>query len=530
MNIGKARVRQMNIKQAKNEIKNTVRAYLLKDEAGDYAIPEIRQRPILMIGPPGIGKTQIMEQIARECKIGLVAYTITHHTRQSAVGLPFIREEEFEGQSYSVTEYTMSEIIASVYRSIRDKGLKEGILFIDEINCVSETLAPTMLQFLQCKTFGNQKIPRGWLIVAAGNPPEYNKSVRDFDMVTLDRVRRIDIEADFGVWKEYAKSVEVNSAIISYLQLRPQNFYRIEADVDGMKFVTARGWEDLSSLLKVYDELGVNVDEAVIGEYLQHEDVAKDVSAYLDLYKKYQDDYGIEQILLGNTASHVYARICKALFDERLSVVNLIISALNVYFKEVGILKHIADKWYEFLKEFRLRLEDTDEKPEKLYSGLVHGLRDEIQSEKKRGFLLKEEIAVFEQLYNQVRTVMSDFEEEQDTENDTEEGTGKEAVFEQARIPFDTFTEELERKEEEMLFKLNNAFDFAEHAFQNGSEMVLFVTELTMGSDSAAFLAEHECERYLKYNKELMIGTRKAELLAELKEDEIRGSEHMREF
>ena len=46
--------------------------------------------------------------------------------------------------------------------------LKEGILFIDEINCVSETLAPTMLQFLQCKTFGNQAVPKGWVIVAAG--------------------------------------------------------------------------------------------------------------------------------------------------------------------------------------------------------------------------------------------------------------------------------------------------------------------------------------------------------------------------
>ena len=93
----------MNIKQAKDEIKHTVQAYLAKTEEGAYKIPAIRQRPILLMGPPGIGKTQIMEQIAREEKIGLVAYTITHHTRQSAVGLPFIREEEFEGKTYSVT-------------------------------------------------------------------------------------------------------------------------------------------------------------------------------------------------------------------------------------------------------------------------------------------------------------------------------------------------------------------------------------------------------------------------------------------
>ena len=75
--------------------------------------------------------------------------------------------------------------------------MPEGILFIDEINCVSETLAPTMLQFLQGKAFGNHKIPEGWIIVAAGNPPEYNKSVREFDIVTMDRIRRIDVERIF---------------------------------------------------------------------------------------------------------------------------------------------------------------------------------------------------------------------------------------------------------------------------------------------------------------------------------------------
>ena len=88
----------MNIKRAKQEIKNTIQAYLLKDEFGNYVIPSIRQRPVLLIGAPGIGKTQVMEQIARECQVGLVAYTITHHTRQSAVGLPFISKKEYGGR------------------------------------------------------------------------------------------------------------------------------------------------------------------------------------------------------------------------------------------------------------------------------------------------------------------------------------------------------------------------------------------------------------------------------------------------
>ena len=85
------------------------------------------------MGPSGIGKTAIMEQVARECGVGLVAYTITHHTRQSAVGLPRIVTRSYGGEEITITEYTMSEIVASVYDCMERTGKKEGILFIDEI-------------------------------------------------------------------------------------------------------------------------------------------------------------------------------------------------------------------------------------------------------------------------------------------------------------------------------------------------------------------------------------------------------------
>ena len=279
----------INIKRAKEELKNAIEAYLWKDAYGNYEIPVIRQRPILLIGPPGVGKTQIMEQVAKECKIGLVAYTITHHTRQSAVGLPRIEKRNYGEKEYPVTEYTMSEIVGAVYDKMEVTGLKEGILFIDEINCVSETLAPTMLQFLQAKTFGTHRIPEGWLIVAAGNPPEYNKSVREFDVVTLDRIRRMDIVPDFSVWKEYAYQENMHPAVLAYLNIKPQNFCKIETTVDGRRFVTPRGWEDLSRLILVYEKIGKKVDREVVVQYLQYPEIAKDFANYLLIYEKYQD-------------------------------------------------------------------------------------------------------------------------------------------------------------------------------------------------------------------------------------------------
>ena len=502
----------MNIKQAKEEIKHTVQAYLSKDAFGEYKIPAVRQRPVLLIGPPGIGKTQIMEQIARECEIGLVAYTITHHTRQSAVGLPFIKEEQYDGKTYSVTEYTMSEIIASVYRKIEESGRKEGILFIDEINCVSETLAPTMLQFLQCKTFGNQAVPEGWIIAAAGNPPEYNKSVRDFDMVTLDRVRCMNIEADLGVWKEYAREKRLNSAILSYLELRPKNFYRVEADVDGLQFVTARGWEDLSNLMDVYEELGIPVDEEIIHEFLRHEDVAEDVSAYFDLYKKYQDDYGIAEILEGKVKPSVYARIDQAAFDERLSVVNLLLDGVSNVFYQIQREREITDAWYDFLKEYRQKLKNSLQAKGIFETILAEKTASDEQNEKQQ-FVSKAQSDRARSLNEKLKECAKKIVAE-DTINIEET-----ALFALAKEPFDAQCEKLQSLENQGIETLEHAFTFMEQAFSDGQEMVVFVTELTITPEIAVFLSEHRIERYETYKNQLLIGTKRAEILSEIARD-----------
>ena len=62
----------MNIQEAKEEVIRTIKAYTAKDDRGQPRIPSVRQRPVLLIGPPGIGKTAIMEQAAKECQVGLI--------------------------------------------------------------------------------------------------------------------------------------------------------------------------------------------------------------------------------------------------------------------------------------------------------------------------------------------------------------------------------------------------------------------------------------------------------------------------
>ena len=512
----------MDIQRAKEEIKQTVRAYLACDDTGSPLIPPVRQRPILLMGPPGIGKTQIMAQIAEECGVALVAYTITHHTRQSAVGLPFIRERNFGGKTRSVTEYTMSEIIASVYAAMERTGKPNGILFIDEINCVSETLAPTMLQFLQCKTFGNQAVPAGWVIVAAGNPPEYNKSVRDFDLVTLDRVRRIDIEPKLSVWQRYARAQRLHPAVTAYLELRPQHFYKIENDVDGPQFVTARGWEDLSAFLQAAVRLGLPVDEGVVAQYLRHPEVARDFAAYWALYRKYRQDYGVEDILQGKPFDAVLERALNANFDERISLVSLLLAGLNTRFAAARRADDVTDACYQQLRSYKRALNDSagEETPAALFAGQTTAYRARLDAAKAAGTLPAAELAT----RARAAALLDAWAAELGTDLDAD------AAFDAVRAAFNRQVRLREDAVAAAADALEAAFDFMERAFPDGQEMVVFLNELALGPDSAPFLADNECERFEQYSQKLLLHAGQDELLTELERGDLRAAEHSTEF
>ncbi|ETP73472.1 ATPase family protein associated with various cellular activities (AAA) [Lachnospiraceae bacterium JC7] len=498
----------MNIKEAKQEVVNTVKAYLMKDETGAYRIPVEKQRPVLLMGPPGIGKTAIMEQIAEELNINLVSYTITHHTRQSAIGLPYISKKNYGEEEYSVTEYTMSEIIAAIYDQIERSGVNEGILFLDEINCVSETLAPTMLQFLQYKTFGSHRVPEGFVIVTAGNPPEYNKSVRDFDIVTLDRVKRIDIAEDYSVWKEYAYKMDVIGAILAYLEIKKENFYSVKAGIEGKHFVTARGWEDLSRIIKVYEDMGLPVTRDLVGQYIGDPEIARDFATYYELYNKYRVTYQVPAILEGNFPKDLSA-IISASFDEKLSLLGLMVDTLNhefrlyaeqldiqrAVFSEVKKLKELSEKAgvkCDILDALRTNHDAMKLHMEK--SIKAHMLsRYQLRIQKKT-------LLALEELENKMALSGGD--------NEVLYGTAKQWFTERESARALSIKKTGDH--------LTNAFAFINSAFGEGQELVIFLSDINAGFYSLKFISECGNEAYYKYNEYLLLKDQRAKLREEV--------------
>lgn len=500
----------MNIKEAKEQIKNAMVAYFTKNEFGDYIIPIERQRPIFMLGAPGIGKTAIMEQIASELGVGLVTYSMTHHTRQSALGLPFISKKMYGGKEYSVSEYTMSEIIASVYDMIEETGHKEGILFLDEINCVSETLAPAMLQFLQYKIFGRHRVPDGWIVVTAGNPPEYNKSVKVFDTVTFDRLKKIEVEADYDVWKEFAVNAGIHASITTFLDIKKDYFYVVKTNVNSKELVTARGWSDLSDMIHLYEANNMKVDLSLIQQYIQHSDVSKEFAIYYDLFNKYKSDYQVNAILSGTYTDDIVNRAKSSKFDEHLALIGLILDAI---FAEVGEVVKTENLCLELLPMFRKIKADFDSNPSLDISKAIQNEIDKKNSYLETG---KQASSISIKEQRAIKSAIAFAEDILRKISITSANTSD--AFSIIKQDYNALLEKLKSLSAIANTKLSNAFKFIERVYNDGQEMLIFVTELTINANAAHFISKYNNKEYFEHNKNLLFYERQKEIIAQIED------------
>jgi len=353
------------IAKAKQAIKNGINAYLMKDENGNYIMKEVNCLPFYLEGAPGIGKTEIVSQIAEEMGLGFVSFSLVHHTRNSLLGLPLIRDFE-DGEKY--TSFTMSEIIAKVKES-RDAGHKEGILLLDEFPCMSESIMPAMLAFLQTKNIGTHALDRGWVLVLCGNPAKYNKSTHTFDAAVTDRIRKMEVEYSLDDFMAYAENKAFSKYIIAYLKLHSDHLYRFSKEKNSEELVTCRSWENLSHALDLYEMLGQEIDVPFIREFVKSDDVAY---TFADYYR--QNTCGISDddraaIFNGKYDAGIIDKINEKSFSNKWSVLDYLLTELDA--RSYGITK---SKYKTLVKEitnifdFLEKIDDGYSLRERLYT------------------------------------------------------------------------------------------------------------------------------------------------------------------
>ncbi len=497
----------MNIREAKEQIKGAMTAYFERDELGQYGIPRAGQRPVFLMGPPGIGKTAVMEQVAEELGVALVSYSMTHHTRQSAIGLPYIERKSYGGVEYAVSEYTMSEIIASVYDTMEETGKREGILFLDEINCVSETLAPAMLQFLQYKTFGKHRVPDGWIVVTAGNPPEYNASVREFDVATWDRLKRIDVEPDFDCWKEHALATATHPAIIAYLDARRDHFYKIETTVDGKTFVTARGWSDLSAMIRMYERKGLSVDARLVSQYIQNPQIAKAFASYYALFVKYRASYSADEIFSGTPSSALLTRAKDAKFDERIALVRILLDAAVGKTREIACTENMLGTVMHALRDAREAMTALGRPAAELAAAEEEQLSRTLASEHETlSYDRGRELLLERAFYRELIVAL-----------DERRPSGAAEAFAVMKECFDARVAAFKSDAAATRDALDHAFAFLESVWGSESrEILVYDTEMTASESTARFIGKYGCTKYFEHNKALLFYERQRSILAEL--------------
>ncbi|MCR5000376.1 MAG: ATPase, partial [Lachnospiraceae bacterium] len=315
------------------------------------------------------------------------------------------------------------------------------------------------------------------------------------------------------VWKEYALDNAMHPAILSFLDLKRDYFYLIENTVNGRSYVTARGWEDLSEILKLYEGAGIAVDDTLIDQYIRNDAVVKEFSAYYELYNKYKRDYHVEEILKGAVTDEVVKRAGEAAFDERLSLLSMLMDRVISDIRNCLVNTDYLISLNPYLKQLKaksipapeLNDDDGDEDVLQAMLNITDKLNKDLRALKKASAVSAED--------ERIRRLSVRFLEE-----GYKEALKSDEPFEAVRNKYNTELSLVRKRSEDLKQELSYLFDFAGRAFENGNEMLILVTELTVNSYTSRFIARYGCDEYMKYKDEMMLEERSSNLKEEIRE------------
>jgi hypothetical protein len=256
--------------------------------------------PLLIFGGPGIGKSEIIKQVAGKDEVKDVRLSMLEPVDMR--GLPVINRKG-DGSDFSV-DWAKPDFLPT-------SG--SGIILFDELNTADPSVQNAALQFILDRRCGPHKLGDGWWIVACGNKSSHKAHVNPLSAPLRNRFVIIEMAADFNQWRNWAISNEIHENVLGFMaSTTGQHLYSDPQDEYG-NFPTPRGWTMVSRLLKnnITDR---NAIEGAIGkaaaswflQYCKEVEIMPDIEKLLDGKETYQDG--------PNKLSLTYAIVSNILF------------------------------------------------------------------------------------------------------------------------------------------------------------------------------------------------------------------------
>lgn len=241
---------------------------------GDFD-PKSVVKPILSVGPPGVGKSQVVFQIAHEInnanELGITDKDILDlHDIVSSYGekinvidlrLSQLDPTDIKGLPKFAEDDTVIWVLP---KFLPRGGLGEefGILFLDEINLAPPSVQAACYQLILDRKVGDYELPKGWIVVAAMNPPEMAHIAHPLPPPLVNRFTIVYVEPNVEVWLKWAITVGIDPDIIAYITRNPGSLF--EFDPRGEPFPSPRTWEYVDVYLKREEDYTEDELEALI--------------------------------------------------------------------------------------------------------------------------------------------------------------------------------------------------------------------------------------------------------------------------
>lgn len=186
-------------------------------------------RPVLLEGPTGVGKSQTLEACAKRMGIGYIVRDLSLMEAPDLAGMPIIKGNK--------TRYAPPSFLPTSGK---------GLLVFEELNrCPRYTMAPC-LQLLTTRRLNDYPLPRGWFPVAAINPAEEGYQVEELDKALLARFVLIRVRADVRSWLKWADQEGVHPSVREFVSSTPQIFQAPDSN--------PRAWTYASDIIHAFEK------------------------------------------------------------------------------------------------------------------------------------------------------------------------------------------------------------------------------------------------------------------------------------